>query len=396
MKPTGYRVPPLAKVFVEAGKEFSRDNAMRLSAALSYYSIFSIAPLLLIAVGIAGWVYKTKQAQGDIVQLLTQFIGWNAAQAVQSIMESASKASSGATIVGFVTLILGASTVFAQLKESLNVIWKVKQKDGLGIWMMIRERLFSFGLVLAVGFLLLISLILTTTVAALMSWLHHSVGVPGFLSGVFGYVVPLCLEVLLFAMLFKVVPDAYIDWKDVWVGAGVTALLFEGGKIGLSFYLGKGGATSSFGAAGSVVLLLLWVYYASCILFYGAEFTEVYARAHGHALRPAPIAEPTEIWTEHGPVPAASLDAAVIALAAKKVRGESIPSAPGGTPLPFPQKESLAPLLAAAERTRVEEEPSTPHVPHTWREIADEHPAAEFGAALGVGLAVGILIRLRG
>ncbi len=270
---------------------------MRLSAALSYYSIFSVAPLLLIAVGIAGWVYGERAAQGHIAEELGEFIGEEAASAVQSILRSAGQNSGGATFVGFVTLMVGASSVFGQLRDALNVIWKVKLKEGLGVWHYLRQYVFNLGLVLAVGFLLLISLALGTIVAALGNWLHSRFGIPHFVSGTAAYFIPFVIEILLFAMIFKVLPDVRIRWTDVWIGAIGTALLFEIGKIGLSLYLGRGTVTSSFGAAGSVVLLLLWVYYASCILFFGAEYTMVFARAHRRFPVPTANATPTEIWT---------------------------------------------------------------------------------------------------
>ncbi len=390
-------VRQLPGLFKEAFSEFSRDNVLRLSAALSYYSLFSIAPLLMIAIGIVGWVYGAKAAEGRVAAELSQFVGWQAGQALESVVQSASKSSGGATLVGFVTLLVGASSVFGQLKDTLNTIWKVRSKPGLGIWHFVRTYLLNFGLVLGVGFLLLVSLILSTFVAALGGWLQHRFGIPGLVSGIFGFIVPFLLEVLIFAALFRVLPDVEIEWRSVWVGAATTAFLFEIGKVGLSLYLGRGGATSSFGAAGSVVLLLLWVYYASCILFYGAEFTEVYARRMGHNPKPSPLAEATEVWTPQGRLPVECVEATGTSAAGESVPVQPHPLATGARPPALPARETLAPLtiepagaydaLASTHRREL-------NLFHTWMRNANEHPVAEVGAAVGLGLFAGMIMRL--
>lgn len=266
------------------------DNALRLSAALAYYSIFSIAPLLVIAIGIAGLVLGHEAVHGQVGPLMQAYVGPQAAKALQSMIQSASKPSAGwlATTVGFVTLMLGASGVFGQLKDALNTIWEVKSQSSGGVWGFLRGRLLNFGMVLIIGFLLLTSLLLSTALTAFTGFLQHLVGLPPALGVIFGFVVSFVVVAILFAFIFKVLPDARIEWRQVWIGAMVTALLFEVGKFGLSFYLGRESTASSFGAAGSVVLLLLWVYYASCILLFGAEFTQVYARETGHGIQPAP------------------------------------------------------------------------------------------------------------
>lgn len=270
------------------------DNALRLSAALAYYSIFSIAPLLVIAISVAGLVLGDEAVRGEVGPLMKTYIGPQAAEAVQSLIQSASKPSDGwiGAIVGFFTLMLGASGVFGQLKDALNTIWEVKVVSGGGVWGFFRSRLLNFGMVLIIGFLLLTSLLLSTALAAFTGYLRHLIGLPPFIGVVFGFVISFAVVALLFAFIFKVLPDAKIEWRHVWIGAVVTALLFEIGKFGLSFYLGRESTASSFGAAGSVVLLLLWVYYASCILLFGAEFTQVYAQETGHGIQPAPGAVP--------------------------------------------------------------------------------------------------------
>lgn len=283
---TGNRVFKLLKATFE---DWMEDKALRLSAALAYYSIFSIAPLLVIAISVAGLVLGEEAVRGQLSQQLQSYIGAQAAEAVQSMVQSASKPSEGwfGATLGFVVLLIGASAIFGQLKDALNTIWEVKTLGGTGVWGFIRARLLNFGIVLVIGFLLLTSLLLTTALAALDGYFEQLVGFPPFVGVILGFVISLGVVTTLFAFIFKVLPDAEIEWRHVWIGAAVTALLFELGKFGLSFYLGRESTASSFGAAGSIVLLLLWVYYASCILLFGAEFTQVYARECGHEIKPA-------------------------------------------------------------------------------------------------------------
>ena len=302
---TGNRAVRLLKSSFD---EWMEDKALRLSAALAYYSIFSIAPLLVIAISVADLVLGAEAVRGHLDEQLKGYVGAKAAESVQSMVQSTSKRSSGwiGTVVGFATLMLGASGVFGQLKDALNTIWGVKAKSGVGIWGFLRERLLSFGMVLVIGFLLLTSLLLTTALAALSGHFEHLVGMPAFFGAALGFVLSFGIVTLLFALIFKVLPDVEIEWRNVWIGAAVTALLFELGKFGLSFYLGRESTASGFGAAGSVVLLLLWVYYASCIMLFGAEFTQVYARESGHEIRPARGAEAVapESRAEQGLAPA--------------------------------------------------------------------------------------------
>jgi membrane protein len=277
----------------ETYTDWMADNALRLSAALAYYSVFSIAPLLVISIGIAGLVLGEEAVRGQLDDQLKGYFGSQAAEGLQSMIKSSAKPSTGWTsaIVGFATLMLGASGVFGQLKDALNTIWEVKPKSGAGITAFITDRLLNFGMVLVIGFLLLTSLIFSTALAALGDYLGQIAGIAAGAAGVLGFFVSFGLVTLLFAFIYKVLPDARILWKHVWMGAVVTAFLFEIGKWALGWYLGRESTASSFGAAGSVILILLWVYYASCILLFGAEFTQVYARATGHAIVPAAGAE---------------------------------------------------------------------------------------------------------
>ena len=277
-------------VLKQAAWDWFDDQAPTLGAAVAYYTVFSLAPLFIIAVSIAGLVFGREAAQGQIFEQLRALIGETSAAAMQDVVESAnSKPATGvfATIVGFVALIIGASGVFAQLQASLNAIWRVEPKPGRGLWGLVQDRVLSFGFILIVGFLLLISLILTAVIAFIGTWFG------GFLPGVetliqiLNAILSLAIITLLFATIFKFLPDVRIAWRDVWIGALITAALFTAGKEVLGLYLGKSGIASSYGAAGSLIVLLLWVYYSAQIVFFGAEFTKAYANKFGSRVTPA-------------------------------------------------------------------------------------------------------------
>jgi membrane protein len=266
-----------------AGVEWSNDNAPRLGASLSYYTIFSLAPVLLMVIAVASLALGATAAQGKIVAQLSGLLGADAAKAIQTMLEKASHHGGGviATVVGFVTLIVGATGVMIELQDALNTVWKVVAKPGRGIKGIIRDRLLSFGIVRGFGFLLLVSLVLSAAVALVDGWLR------GFIRGwvIFGYVlsygISLGLVALVLAAIFKILPDVKIAWRDVWVGALVTSALFHLGKFGISLYISKASVASTFGAAGSLAVLLVWVYYSSQIVLFGAEFTRVYANEYG-------------------------------------------------------------------------------------------------------------------
>jgi len=273
-------------------------KALRLSAALAYYAVFSIAPLLVITLGIAGVIWGHDAAKGQLYtqQLYDQlqsYVGSQAASAIRGMVESASGQSKGkvATIVGFVVLMCGASGVFGELKDALNTIWGVKPKPGIGMKGLIRDKLLNFGMVLVIGFLLLVSLVVSAAVAALSHHLQYELPMPPWAWVCLSSLLSFATVTVLFAMIFKILPDAKIRWGDVTIGATITAFLFELGKTGLGWYLGRESTAHAYGAAGSVVLLLLWIYYASCILFFGAEFTQVYAQARGHGIQPTAYAK---------------------------------------------------------------------------------------------------------
>ncbi|MCI0396072.1 MAG: YihY/virulence factor BrkB family protein [Chloroflexi bacterium] len=264
-------------------KDWSEDKATRLAAALAYYTVFSIPPLLLIAIAVAGQVFGEEAAHNQISGQISGLIGPDGAQAVEEMIENARQPAGGllATIAGVVVLLFGASGVFGQLQDAMNTIWEVMPKPGRGILGTIRARFFSFTMVLGVAFLLLVSLLISAALAALDEFV---VGLlPGFevVLQIVNGVVSLAVITFLFALIFKYVPDVKIAWSDVGIGAAITALLFTLGKIAIGLYLGNSAVSSTYGAAGSLVVILLWVYYSVQILFLGAEFTQVYANNYG-------------------------------------------------------------------------------------------------------------------
>jgi membrane protein len=270
---------------------FLEDRALRMAGALAYYSVFSMAPLVLIIIGLAGQFFDKNEVRGQVLGQIGETVGPSARDSLDKILQSTGGATGGlvATLVGVAVLLFGASVVFAELQDALNAIWKVKPKPGLGIKAMIRDRLLSFTLVVGTGFLLLVSLVLSAALAALGSWLERLPGsawVWQVLNGVLSFAV----ITLLFGLIFKVLPDAKIGWRDVAVGAVGTAALFTVGKALIGLYLGQSGVASAYGAAGSVVVLLVWVYYSAVILLFGAEFTHVYTLAVRRHVEPTEIA----------------------------------------------------------------------------------------------------------
>jgi membrane protein len=267
----------------ESFKQFSDDYAPSMGAALAYYTVFSIAPLLVIAIAVAGFFFGADAARGEIFEQLRGLIGDQGASAIEAAVASASQSGKGifATIAGIGALVLGATTVFNELQSDLDRIWDSPQQKQTGVLGMLRGRLLSFGMVLGIGFLLLVSLVVSAALAALA---HFSSGwFPGWdvLLRVVNLVVGFLVVTGLFGMIYKFLPRCDIGWKDVWVGAAVTSLLFSIGKFLIGLYLGRSSIASSFGAAGSLVIVLLWVYYSSQIFLLGAEFTWVYSYRHG-------------------------------------------------------------------------------------------------------------------
>lgn len=272
----------------EAAEDWDSDDASSLAAALACYTLLSIAPLMVVAVSIGGMLFGREAARGQIAGELGSIVGSEAAQAIQSIAANAKDPAPGivSTIVGIVVLLLGASGVFIELHTALNRIWEVQPKPGRGVLGFMRDRLFSFAMVLAVAFLLLVSLVLSAALAAVGHFFQQSLPGGEFIWQVINFLVSLAVTSFLFALIYKYVPDAVIRWRDVWLGATVTAVLFSIGKLLLALYIGKSSFSSSFGAAGSLVALVVWVYYSSQIVFLGAEFTQAWARHFGGRIRP--------------------------------------------------------------------------------------------------------------
>jgi len=270
------------RIFKDALTEFIEDKAPRLGAALAYYTIFSIGPLLLIAVAMAGLFFGQDAARGQVSGELGKYFGPQLSEALEQMIEAAAKPASGrlATIVGVITLLLGASGLFGQLKDALNTIWNVEPKKTSGIMAFIQERFLSMAMVLGIGFLLLVSLAFDAVISALGPWLGRLIGGETVVH-ILSLVLSFAIATVLFAAIFRILPDLTIAWRDVWLGAVFTSTLFVLGKWGLGLYLGKAAVGSAYGAAGSLVILLVWVYWSGQILFFGAECTQVYARKLG-------------------------------------------------------------------------------------------------------------------
>jgi membrane protein len=281
-------------LFRRAAWAWWEDNALRLGASLAYYTLFAIAPVLLVAIAIAGLAFGPEAVRGEIVGQLDALVGRDGAAAVQSMLEGASRRQSGwlATIIGSITFVFAATGAFLELQTVLNTIWRVKPNPNANFTAFVRDRVRSFGLVLAIGFLLLVSLALSAALAAASAWINrYAPGVP-LLWQTLNAVVSLAIITALFAMLYRFLPDVDLEWGDVITGAFVTAVLFTLGKQAIGFYLGQSATASSYGAAGSVIVLLLWVYYSTQILLLGAEFTRLYAETHGSRPQPEVFAEP--------------------------------------------------------------------------------------------------------
>jgi len=275
---TVMRIRDFFPMLASAASAWSQHNALRLSAALAYYALFSLAPLLILGISIAGFVFGEEAARGQAAVQMTQFAGSRAAAAIQSLAFGITRRSTSlsATAIGLVVMLFGASGVFLELKAALNTIWGVDVKPGSPVLGMVRERVISFTMVLGVGVLLLFSLILSAVLAALGPYLNGLSMVPVPVWHSIDTLVSFAVVTVLFAIIFKMLPNVVIQWRDVWTGAGITSFLFIIGKFVIAFYLGRSGVASYYGAAGSAIVILLWVYYSACILFFGAEFTKVY------------------------------------------------------------------------------------------------------------------------
>jgi membrane protein len=267
----------------EVFDEWSKDDALSLGAALAYYTIFSMAPLLVLVIAIVGLVFGRAAAEGQIVAQIQDAMGPAGAQMIEGMIARASQPASGvaATVVSLLTMVFGASGVFGQLQSSLNKIWDVHHKRRGGIRGQLRRRATAFLMILGIGMLLFLSLAASTALSVVHGALDVRFPIASWVLPGANFALSFAIITALFAMILKVLPDESIEWGDVWLGAAVTALLFTIGKAGIGVYLGRAGVTSVYGAAGSLVLVLLWIYYSAQLLFLGAEFTEVYSRRYG-------------------------------------------------------------------------------------------------------------------
>lgn len=271
---------PIARLFNRAFNDWNKHNDTRLGAALAFYTILSISPLVILTVAIVSLLYSQSATKAHLLEQVQSLVGWQGRVSIQTILQSAHTFRSGifSTAVGFVVLFVGASSVFQELRAGLNLIWEVDPQVVSGIKGMVKERIFSFGLVLAVGFILLVSLVVSAALSATAQFFSNLLPIPPWLLEIVNNLISFAGIALLFAAILKYVPACPVAWKDVRVGATVTALLFIIGKALLGIYLGMSTTASSYGAAGSLVVLVIWVYYSAQIFYYGAEFT------HAHSL----------------------------------------------------------------------------------------------------------------
>lgn len=281
-------------------KDWSKRDPFRQSAVIAYYAIFSMPGLLVLIITIMGYFFNKDAVSQRILSEIANTLGADTSAEIKSMLANAgkTKATILGSIIGIATLLVGATGVFIALQKTLNVIWEVKVTKQKGIWPILKSRLFSFGLILAIAFLLLISLVVSTATAAVGEWIR--IETSDFLVtvfNVFNFIISFVIITVLFALMFKILPDAKIRWKYIWPGAVLTSFLFTIGKTALSFYFGKATPESVYGAGGSVILILLWVTYSSMILFFGAEFTHTYANNHGEKAKPTEIAD-TKYETE--------------------------------------------------------------------------------------------------
>jgi membrane protein len=273
-----------------SSKEWWAKDPFKESAVIAYYAIFSLPGLLVVIITVAGYFFGQKAVNGQIASQITSTMGANTAQQIQDIIAKGTESNNSllATIIGVLTILVGATGVFVQFQKSINTIWEVKADESKsGILSLLKSRLFSFGLIISIAFILIVSLVISATFSALGTWMTNYFS-ESFLIivQVINFILSLSILALLFALMFKFFPDAKIKWRQVWIGSLVTAILFETGKTALGLYFGKADPGSGYGAAGSIILIMLWVSYSSMIVFYGAEFTHAYAKIKDGKIAP--------------------------------------------------------------------------------------------------------------
>jgi len=288
------KIKTLGKLFKTTFKEWNNKDPFRQSAVIAYYAIFSIPGLLVLIITITGYFFGADAVNKNILTQVSSTMGADTAAQIKGMLEnvSQSKSTIWGSVIGIATILAGSTGVFVELQKTLNMIWKVKVVPQKGIWPILKARLFSFGLILAIAFLLLVSLVISTAIAAISELIKGDISdFMVILFTVLNFIFSLTIISILFALMFKILPDAKIKWKHVWMGSLVTGLLFTIGKTALAFYFGKAQPASVYGAAGSLILILLWVSYSSMILFFGAEFTASYAKMYSGKTPPTEIAK---------------------------------------------------------------------------------------------------------
>lgn len=279
----------LGKLLWDTGKEFVKEEPFGHAAEIAFYTIFSMPGVLIVAVSIAGAIYDQDVVTGEISDQIAYLVGPESANQVERVLVNARDKETGtfARIAGIATLLFSATTVFIALQSALNKIWDIRPKPEKGLLKLIVDRALSFAMIVSIGFLLLVSLLLDAAIVVLGSSLQELIGIDILVAGVVNFVLSVSIITVIFALMFKVLPDAIVEWGDVWSGAFLTTALFIMGKYLIGFYLGNSSVGSAYGAAGSLVLLLVWIYYSSIIFLFGAQFTHVYSLSHGKRIRPS-------------------------------------------------------------------------------------------------------------
>jgi membrane protein len=285
------RLKHLGSLIKETAIQWDEDQAARQAASLALYTLLSVAPLLIVSIKVAGVALGDEAARGQVSQEVGKLVGPQAGAAIEAMVANAKEPGQGVlgSIIGLAILLFGASGVFGELQTSLNQIWEVKPRPGRGAIGFIKDRFFSFTMVMGVAFLLLVSMVVSAALATVTEHFRGFVPYPALWWAI-NVIIGLAITTVLFALIYKVIPDAQINWHDVWIGAFATAVLFSIGRVLLSWYVGRSATVSPFGAAGSLVALVVWVYYSAQILFFGAEFTQVFATRYGSHIEPAPNA----------------------------------------------------------------------------------------------------------
>ena len=363
----------LWEVLKESGKGFSDDKITKLSASLAYYTVFSMGPLLIVIIFLASFFFGREAVEGNIYGQIKGFVGGDAAAQLQQIIKNASVSGKGFTsaIIGIVTLLVGATSMFAEMQDSINGIWGIKPQPKKGWLKMIKTRLLSFGIIGSLGFLLLVSLAISAVVKGLSGRLQHMLPeVSVILVYIINLGISLVVTTILFGVIFKVLPDAKLKWRDVLAGSIATALLFLLGQFGISLYLDKSNVGSTYGAAGSLVILLLWVYYSAIILYFGAEFTKAFGIKFGSAIRPADYA----VFTKKVEVEAGNTSAQQLDKKAKKIENKDFDSA-----------------VKEVQKDKAKQPPPPPEKPPKDEGVE----AIDFVGALGVILAFAVIKALK-